>query len=59
MCHGGAKLDSGADFSITPVDETTVRIRCLHAKCEVGTEKLAKNETAEVALDSDVSLTLR
>ena len=51
--HGVAALDKDADFGLTPVDNDTVAIRCLHAHCQVNAITLAKGETKQFPFDSD------
>jgi hypothetical protein len=54
--HGVAGLAAGADFGLTPVDNDTVRIRCLHAHCQVNDITMAKGETKQFPFDSDFEL---
>lgn len=56
---GVAVVGKGADVSLTPLDDDTVSVRCLHERCEltVAGEKIAtlKNgQSQKVAWDSDV-----
>jgi hypothetical protein len=59
---GTAPVDKGADVGLTPVDEQTFKVRCLHERCELtvarGEEKqtttLTSGQSQNVAYGSDV-----
>jgi hypothetical protein len=55
---GGAVVGKDADVGLTPLDEHSVSVRCLHEQCELtvaGEKSTLKNgQSQTVAWDSDV-----
>jgi hypothetical protein len=61
---GTAVPGKNADIGLTPIDQQTLKVRCLHEECTVtagaaAPVRLKNGESTNVAFDSDVQVTFR
>lgn len=57
--RGAAKPDVNADIGLTPAANGMLHVRCLSARCQVGTVTLSKGESKDFPTDSELELTLQ